>query len=120
MFYSAFSDELVKIAGYKGAITSHVNKPDWGRFELEMQDQKFREAVLRHKKADPKLKKYVGEIGQHLAANPVGTVPGNKGATYEIRKTKTGRVTCTCPSWRYVHSHKGTDCKHVASYKKSH
>lgn len=96
-------------------------KKDWGSFEKNLRNGKFREAVLKAEQADPKLKKYVKTFGGYVASkDEVARIKSSSsGRTYVVKDLHTGRWGCNCGDWQYHHSVKGGDCKHIKSVKAS-
>ena len=118
MLPMSFFDEMKKIAESRAVFfKSLVEEKKWPQFEEGLRDPKFRRAGLRSPVADAKMRRYIRAMGQHEEGTEIKKVQGSEENPYSLREDYNGRVSCSCPSWRYVHSHAGGDCKHVKAYK---
>lgn len=116
----AFKDELMKIAASANEkVEQHHANPNWSQFEKNLKGKKFREAASAHPKSDSKLQAYIKNFGGYLSSKKVlGQVPSRTSAKkHTIKELEGGRLGCSCKDWQYKHSHQGTDCAHIASFK---
>jgi hypothetical protein len=121
MIPMSFFEEMMKLAGRAEAklFRELVTNKNWPEFEKNLDDPTFRRAGVRSNVADAKMRRYLRAMGNHIQGDELTSVQGTKPQPYSLRRGYNGRLTCSCPSWQYVHSHGGTDCKHIKAYKES-
>jgi hypothetical protein len=139
--FTAFRDELCKIAGWKDLWNkftdffrtqdARVNRrvdyhfspqagPDkWNKFIRNVEDPEFVNKIVRHPDADAKLIQHAKSMHDLTQGKTVGVIKSSRlpGKTYEIRKVP-GGLACTCPDWRFKGSiNPGYECKHIKAYQ---
>jgi hypothetical protein len=139
--YTAFTDELEKIAGFKdlwerfvdifrsgdAKLKRKVNyhfspkagKDKWRKFAKNVRDPQFVQRVADHPESDPTLALHAKSMHELSRGAPVNTIKSSRlpGRSYEIRRTSTGRLACTCPDWRFKGTVTGNDCKHIKAHQ---
>ena len=104
-------------------VEAHHGSPskDWKTFEKNLKKVPFQKAVVKHPDSDSKLKRYAKNYGGHLVSKEVVKEVPSRTTTkkHAIKKLPSGRLSCSCKDWQYVHSHKGTDCDHIKMLDKS-
>lgn len=106
----------------KELVGAHHESPNWKAFEKNLNNQKFRQAVLTHPESDAKLKRYTKALGAYKTSKEVvGVVPSRTSSKlYKIKELPNGRLACSCKDWQYAHSHKpskSADCEHIREFK---
>ena len=140
--YTAFTDELEKLSGFRDLWEKFVDifrsddarlkrKIDyhfspraggdkWRKFVRNVRDPQFVQNIVNHPQSDPTLALHAKSMHELSRGAPVNTIKSSRlpGQSYEIRRTSTGRLACTCPDWRFKASiEPDRDCKHIKAHK---
>lgn len=140
--FSAFSDELVKIAGLRDIwqrfidlfrtedektqrrvnyhFSPKAGKDKWDKLVRNANDPKFVSSLSKHPDADPTLIQHAKSMGELSRSPPVGKIQSSRipGQSYEIRQLPGGGLGCTGPDWRFKGSiTPGYECKHIKAYR---
>lgn len=120
----SFSEELVKLAAKEHKVKAEAfhtaEVKDWPGFEKDLTSKPFQRAMLGHDLTDPKLKKYVKNVGGMLTSKTIIAVAPSrteKAKEYKIKVLPTGRLACECKDWQYHHSVRKTDCDHIKAVR---
>lgn len=127
--FSAFTDELVKIAVVAGSqkverrvdyLFSPKAGPDkWAKFLKHVRSPAYAERVAE-RAGDAKLVRHAQSMHGLAKGKTLGKVQSARlpGRSYEVRRMKDGRLGCTCPDWRFVGSvDVDHDCKHIRAFR---
>lgn len=139
--FTAFADELVKIAGIKdwwNRFTDVFRSQDekvkrrvdyhfspktgpekWNKLVRNAQDPKFVEQFAKHPESTSKDTLHVQRMGELARGKTLSKIQSSRlpGRSYEIRAVP-GGLACACPDWRFKGStNPGYQCKHIEAYK---
>lgn len=108
-FYLPIKDKHGAHAGFAAfKVVNEGTKPKLVLATILGPEMKPKGVSLSHLMAAPR----VGNPSSR--GSPIGKVPSQK--EYTIRKTADGKLTCSCPAYKYYHGPKGEDCKHLSEY----
>jgi hypothetical protein len=136
--FASFADELAKIAGLTSKLrvgyhfSPRSKKDRWDKFQQRVKEPGFVEELVRHPKADEKLRRHAKSLHELHKGKVVATAPStsSSGKTYEIRSLgpqsgdqgfQNSRLGCTCNDWRYnrsVQLEPGRECKHIRAFRR--